>query len=322
MSFWSDAPHMTYFQTITSWFSGPRLPSVLPMTAKMVPYSSIIRSLDYNGMHLNIQPVSHENVHEYNSFLKRHFYDNDIKFQKNYHTLTLYEMIYSRQIYGMEIRLADESNGLIGFTFARKIGEYNSIPISLVMDLCVHQTFRGQGIANILLRYLYSASYNLPKQTLVHLFQIDKITIAPPIPFISKNIIYGRKVKQVKEFVQRGKFSEEFYQIWKSTQLAKNPQTVWIESSGLDLTHIYMYSSYSAKVILRHLYEVDENNTPGAEVLFYQGTNVDDLLDGTEFGWFESKEKISPQWTAQGITGTYAFHLDYGSPSTRPIIFL
>jgi hypothetical protein len=322
MYFWNDAPHTTFLRTMTSWFSGPKKPSVLPLTVKMIPYNSLIRTIDYNGMHLNIQPVSHENVHEYNSFLKGHFYGPEIKFQKNYHSLTLYEMIFSKQIYGMELRLADDSNGLIGFTFARKIGEYDNIPISLVTELCVHKNFRNQGIANILLRYLYSASYNLPNKTLVHLFQIDKMSIAPPIPFITKNIVYGRKVKQIKEFVQKVKFSEEFYQIWKSTQLANNPQTLWIEPSGLDLTHIYMYFSYSAKVILRHLYEVDENNTPGAEVLFFQGTKVDDLLDGTDFGWFESKEKISPEWTAQGITGTYAFHLDYGSPSTRPVVFV
>jgi hypothetical protein len=236
-------------------------------------------------------------------------------------------MIEKGSIYGAEIRSKEH---LVGVIIAKNLGPiwftgsnpscYSSC---MVTELCIHPKYRKQGLSNLLLRRLYQ--YSCQKQIFIHFFQIDSSKLFPSFPILNTYPVYGRKGASLR------KNTEEWNIVKTPIDMATlNEIRTSIHMNNKDAItclnkitdDIVLYESSYASVILRILYELDENGKEGAEVLYAQSYISDDplyiekLLDYLHYAWYESRTAfVSNQWERKGFTSTFAFHLNYGRPA-------
>lgn len=333
-SFWNDAPIQTIFNTFMA--SIPFLkkiePSLIPSGPQMDPtykeeYENALY-LEKNGdEYYSVKKLHPDSVLEYSDFIATYFYESSLKTQKKYELGFLSKMIENGSIYGAEIRSKEQ---LIGVILGKNLGPIwftasnpSRHSSCIVTELCVHPKYRKQGISNLLLRRLYQ--YSFQKQIAIHFFQIDAGKLFPSFPILNTYPVYGRRGASLRNNTEEWNIVKKEIDV-KTLNNIRN-SIYFKDKSAITCLNkisddIVLYESSYASVILRNLYELDENRKEGAEVLYAQSYVSDDpsyiekLLDFLHYSWYESRTPfVSSQWERKGFTSTFAFHLNYGRPS-------
>jgi len=337
-SFWDDAPTTPVISYLKSY---------IPFTPNKEPFIIYNQNLDtkYNENeedtlykdnksyeYYSLRKVNFERTFEYINFISDHFYKENLEVKKTYSLLYLIENIKNNNIYGVEIR-DDETKKLVGIVLARNLGLLNfnqyrqsNISACLVTELCLHPSYKKRGLTNLLMRRLYK--YSVQRGIYVHLFQIDSIN-APLIFPLNKTIVYGRQNSGKKIDIEKYNINEipltiEFISKIKRYYYLQNPNSIIACSNPLG---VHVWQSNCATIVLRDLDEF-KGDKEGAELIYaevYQKENklehINTILDSTRYDWFETSLD-DLKWKAKGLTISFAAHLNSGSPSLRPFIYI
>jgi hypothetical protein len=327
-SFWEKAPVQNILTSIPR--SIPFLnflfpnspPSLLENSPKLIPELQFEKDFNHKNSLLHLRRIKPNHVIEYNAFLQKYFYPSNIGYIRSYRPYYFHSQMAKGLIYGLELR---KGNHLVGLILCKHAGTLETEQIGLVTDICVHPEYRKDRFANILLEGLYSCSV-FDKNIKIHFFEVDSIYLSPGnVPVLNSKIVYGKKQTERKHIIRGEKITNNILEQIYTELKEKDPACIWIEPTSIDaLENIYLYSKESfSYVILRVIDELDSENKEGAEVIYFHGPHneIDEILDSTPFEWFESKTKLSDSWTLKGNTFTYAFHLNYGSPSRRSLYY-
>lgn len=328
-SFWERAPVQNLLTSIPraipfvkSFFPNTK-PSLIENSHMLYPEYTFEKDFEYKKSYICLRRIKASNVHEYNSFLQKHFYPHSLGYIRSYRSYYFHDEMAKGLLYGLELRFK-KTNALIGLILSKCIGKMDSHPVALVTELCVHIEHRKSSLANILLEGLYSCSV-FDKSIKIHFFQVDSIYLAPAnVPALNSSTVYGRKQLIQKQLIRGEHLSKELLQQIQSKLLINDSDAIMIQPENVHMnSNIIVYAKEFSFLVLRILPELDSNNKEGAEVLYYMGASdeIDDILDSTPYGWFESSNKISDLWTVKGNTITYAFHLNYGCPSRRNLYY-
>jgi N-acetylglutamate synthase-like GNAT family acetyltransferase len=321
-SFWKDAPKMSISTYFTSLFQKPKEPELIPPSYGLYPSNPIEYNLELHHTksvdYLQIRKLTSKDVHTINSFLSDHFYNGShTSIKHSYSSIYLYESLQTNHIYGLKLIL---ENQLVGLILARHIGRLGAVPTSLVTELCIHPSYRKRGYADILLRTLYSYSVQLHNSK-IHFFHIDSIFNAPLIAPLNTKRVYSRKNTPLSPLCTLQSLTTKHIETVKQS-LLKEPHSLWIQP--VDGTEcIKVIETDKCLIILRNLNEINSLNQEGAEILFTRGnySDIDEALMHTPYGWFEASHSLGSSWKQVGNTLTYAFHLNYGVPSQRSLLY-
>jgi hypothetical protein len=321
-SFWKDAPKMSISTYFTSLFQKPKKPELLPPSYGLYPSNPIEHNIDlhHNNKtdYLEIRKLTSKDVHNINSFLSEHFYNGShTSIKHSYSSIYLYESLQTNTIYGLKLLL---KNQLVGLILARHIGRLGELPISLVTELCIHSSYRKRGYADILLRTLYSYSVHL-HDSRIHFFHVDSVFNAPLIAPLNTKRVYSRTNSPILPLCILQPLTTKHLDIVKKSL---EPHSLWIEPIDTSAEYIKVIQTETYLIILRNLNEINSlNQEEGAEILFTRGnySDIDNALIHTPYGWFEASYPLGPSWKQVGNTLTYAFHLNYGVPSQRSLVY-
>jgi len=337
-SFWEDAPTTTLTSYLKSYipFSGNKEPSIMSNEYLDTKYNEKEEEALYKDKKsyesYSVRKLNFDRTFEYINFISDHFYKEDLEVKKTYSLLYLIENIKNNNIYGVEIR-DDETKKIAGLVLARNLGLLNfnqhrqsNISACLVTELCIHPSYRKRGLTNLLMRRLYK--YSVQRGIYVHLFQVDSTNLPFIFP-LNKSIVYGRQNSGKKIDVEKYNINEiplsmEIISKIKRYYYLQNPNSIVACSNPQG---IHVWQSNNATIVLRDLDEFN-GNKEGAELIYaevYEKENklehINTILDSTRYGWFETGLD-DLKWRAKGLTVSFAAHLNSGSPSSRPFIYI
>lgn len=328
-TFWKDCPGTTMTRIILGHlpFQTKKAPQLLPIRKELDhTYDPEEENYLYRGKngstHFSLKKLDANKASDYIFFLEKYFYTSDLNVRKKYPLYYLIENIKNKNIYGTELR-NNNTKELVGISIARNIGaldKYPNIRIALITESCIKPEYRKQGLINILYRRTYKYSVELGNY--VHIFQIDSGKIFPFSPVLNSYPIYGRSSEKKSHIdgLKEIQLNPEHIQKIKNYYYKKNPDSFLALSNPIGFE---LWECKAGLVILRDLFEVDGRGHEGADLIYYElysNYTVEQILDSTHFGWFETA--LDLKWKAKGITATFASHLDYGIPSARPFVFL
>ena len=337
-SFWEDAPTTSLTSYLKSYipFSVNKEPSIINNEELDTRYNENEEEALYKDMnsfeYYSVRSLNFERTFEYINFISDNFYKEDLQVKKTYSLLYLMENIKNNNIYGVEIR-DHETKKIAGIVLARDLGLLNfnqyrqsNISACLVTELCIHPSYRKRGLTNLLMRRLYK--YSVRRGIYVHLFQIDSINIPYIFP-LNKTLVYGRQNSGKKIDIEKYNINEipltaEFISKIKRYYYLKNPNSIVAFSKPQG---VHVWQSNNATIVLRDLDEFS-GNKEGAELVYaevYEKENklehINTILDSTRYGWFETSLD-DLKWKAKGLIVCFAAHLDSGSPSSRPFVYI
>jgi len=241
---------------------------------------------------------------------------------------------------GIELRTKDGT--LIGMVVSFYTGFYTTYPTGLITWLCVHPSWRNQGVSNCLLRAVYAVF----APTQIYLFRNDGFlkSYNPPV-YIQARM--QRKKPYVALHTSTNNIHRVPYTKWSTyiqiTWKQANPNGFLLEDTSfqhrlLETWELQISSTSWCVVLLQPTFEC-QRTTPTeqwCEILtwlfvgsnqttYEQSYTMERLLDATPYMWFDAPSSlphIESNWTQAGYTYWSVLGLDPGTPVLRPILSL
>lgn len=325
MSFFHDAPMFTWLDYVAMQynpFQDFKSPSILPESPNMS--SSKLPKTQYT-----LSSTLFQYSDQYQTFLEKYFRSTHHDFRLYIPASILSQHIKSGLWKGVELRNKD--NQLIGLVFSKYMGceQDTQIHAGMIDYLCIHPSYRKQGLVNILLRALYV--FCAPKYK-VHFFRKEGYPlIHPPI---QTTFFLCRKKRTYAPYasIKKVPYSQSLQTIFQNT-LGKHG-LYFHDNDVYSTLEIYKYNQdNSIYLALIPTYEVSPHHEHCCELLAWGSDKpcsditlsygIEAMIDQLHYDLFFAPQHMPHQeflgWKPQGNIGLYGFHFHPGSPAYRPV---
>lgn len=330
--FFQDAPSVGWLTWLFRQYpwSQPIGPSLLSASAELL------------NLNLNPQmptPAQPSLATEYSQFLQLYFTAPESSHALNIPPAVLKAHLTSKVLLGVELR---QGKGLVGLVFCWSAGTLLGQPTGLVTWLCIHPSFRKQGLSNRLLRALWKTAQPRPS----FWFRTDGWLKSPLPPIWSESRIQ-RRLTGTHTVLSTG--SSKTYKVSRVPfqEVAQRLQTSWTHANptGLVLTvpnppllevwTVGLGPSAVLYVLLQPTFEVQRATQEAwCEVIhwLYEGPTVapftlasymETIWNAIPYRWVDAPQSlphIESLWTRGGQTSWSAVGFDPGVPFTRPLL--
>lgn len=325
MSFFNDAPMFTWLDYIAMQynpFQDFKTPSILPESPTM-------SSLNLPKTQYRLSSTMFQYCQQYQTFLEKYFRSSHHDFRLYIPASIISQNIKSGLWKGVELR--NKENNIIGLVFSKYMGCEPSTKIhsGMIDYLCIHPSYRKQGLVNILLRALYV--FCAPKYK-VHFFRKEGFPLAYP-PIQSTYFLCRKKRNFAPHAsIQKVSYSQSLQTIFQNT-LGKDALYFQDNQSPSSL-EIYKYNQDNPIYLaLIPTYELSPQNESCCELLVWGcekpcssialSYGIEAIIDQLPYDIFFAPQHIPHQeflgWKPQGTIGLYGFHFHPGSPASRPL---
>jgi hypothetical protein len=335
--FWPNAPTLGWASKIWRKITFSKSPpSILPPSPTM-PFTSMPKS-PYNT---TLQRMTPEKSATYATFLEKNFYSAGsvpVTLRIPDHVIKYY--LENNSWIGVEL-VSSASQELIAIVISKGAGYIGKNPCGIVDYLCVAQRYRRLGMANTLLRALYVISMESEGRAAQFFKKEGGFNI---LPYIALDTYIGRKTN--------GGYTPSSVSVHKlqNSDWAKYVNILRHEH-GLDNTiilanhtptvesELFVISYRENHVIYRPTWEYGPGEQKGRAIIvaWYssyetiienvhdndEGRTYDTIVDCIPCDYVYAPSNVprssAKEWRTEGSIGTYAFHVDPGTPFEKSL---